>query len=699
MTKTASHRCSTIWTIILFACLIAIATTSALATTWDPAAPNYTGNKGQILYVSKLGDNSDGTSWTKAFHTIQAAMQAVPDDKGGHRVIIRPDTYAEANLYPTFPGAAGSYNLLVGDYDGSLGSGVTGWVIVDSGAPKVIVRTNPKAPTGNPTFMVLGPDDDEKEVGLKSVDWWGPWRCEPDFSGAIWDRWIYRRIYSTGSEGGIGWDISSKQGAPFSALVEDCVGIGRFSGAAVMAHTPRQDEPVTFRRSFFQNLDWWGDAGAAYVRGESPTMPDCPHAVFEDCTLVSPDNALQAGYPGVDKLNTKVVFKNCRLIVLNFSQPHGTPSSGIICCGCEDGKQLHVDFEDCTLMGYKVFGTRKGKVSYTTKGRVAAYVQYRQSVPEHFERLRFWPVDVFQKAGPPPIPGPQAPSPTRPKLTKLPVNFDASMENTPVIYKDQTLLIQNERPPKGGTADSIFLYIEDIATGKQIAKFGQLHSFASAYVNADELNVFASRYTAEDWAQDIYRFTTTDLKNFKRDLAIPREGDEHLFNCSVCKDDHQYTMAYESNKPVQFCFKFARSKDLATWTKIDGLVFTGEHNEYSACPVLRYIPPYYYVIYLHDRMAGHNGYTSFMARSKDLETWQLTPFNPILEATTGEGCNNSDVDIFEWQGNTYLYYATGDQATWGSVRVAMFPGNLEKFYEAWFPKNTTFKTCSAKHTD
>ena len=49
--------------------------------------------------------------------------------------------------------------------------------------------------------------------------------------------------------------------------------------------------------------------------------PTDPHAVFEDCTIVGPDNALQAGYPGVDELCTRVKFKNCRLIVLNFSQP------------------------------------------------------------------------------------------------------------------------------------------------------------------------------------------------------------------------------------------------------------------------------------------------------------------------------------------------------------------------------------------
>ena len=144
-------------------------------------------------------------------------------------------------------------------------------------------------------------------------------------------------------------------------------------------------------------------------------------------------------------------------------------------------------------------------------------------------------------------------------------------------------------------------------------------------------------------------------------------------------------MAYESNLPVQFCFKFARSKDLVSWEKIPGLTFTGVDREYSACPVLRYVAPYYYVIYLHAPLPGHPGWVSFLARSSDLATWDLSPFNPILEAAAGEGSNNSDVDLFEFEGRTYLTYATGDQATWGAVRPALFDGPMRAFFEGHFP--------------
>ncbi|HPM79566.1 MAG TPA: hypothetical protein PLF81_02660 [Candidatus Anammoximicrobium sp.] len=290
----------------------------------------------------------------------------------------------------------------------------------------------------------------------------------------------------------------------------------------------------------------------------------------------------------------------------------------------------------------------------------------------------------------------------RPKvpLIKLPVNFGATMENTPVVFGGQPLLALNHRDDTkyntDGYAKSMYLYLQDLSSGREIVRFGEGHSFVSAFVNGPELNVFASEGTNRDWFQSIYRFSSTDLKTWKRELAIAKEGNEHLFNCSVCRDEQGFLMAYESNQPVQFCFKFARSKDLARWEKVPGLVFTGEKNEYSACPVIRFFAPYYYVIYLHAAIPGHNGWVSFLARSADLADWELSPMNPILEAGPGEGVNNSDVDLFEWEGHTYVYYATGDQATWGSIRVAMYLGPMKSFYESCFPPGVSTVKATAK---
>jgi hypothetical protein len=388
-----------------------------------------------------------------------------------------------------------------------------------------------------------------------------------------------------------------------------------------------------------------------------------------------------------------------------------------------------VEFEDCDSMGYKVLGAKDDDLfSYETKGKVSAYVQYRQQVPKGFERTPLWPVELFRSIAPPDA-APALRAAPPPPLTKLPFALEGAMENTPIVFGGRPLLVLNHRDDTKNNTDeyrkSMYLYLRDLATGAEVARFGEGHSFASAFVSSpssvEELHVFASEGTDRDWFQSIWRFSSTDLKTWKRELAVEREGDEHLFNVSVTRGgpvggdaaagsppggdatqalgvggDGGYVMAYESNRPVQFCFKFARSRDLARWEKIPGLVFTGINDEYSACPVLRYVRPFYYVIYLHAAPAGKSGWVSFAARSRDLAEWELSPRSPILEAGPGEGINNSDVDLFEYENNTYLFYATGDQATWGAVRPAMFPGTLAAFFGSLFPPGVPTVKVSAR---
>ena len=362
---------------------------SFASTSIDPFAPDYTGRKGTTIYVSKLGNNSDESSWKKAYHTIQAAFLAIPDDKGGHTIIVRPDTYVEANLYPVYKGAQGAYNLIIGDTDGRLGSGGTGRIIIDAGDPG---------------------------KGFKSYDWWGTirsydkgWRSEftnQTFSGICWDRWILRNLYTSGSDAGFFWaltdktgksfDLTDKEGEGFTVIVEDCVSIGRAFGGGIAYPAVRPDEPSIFRRSYFLALDWVGDAAAVLVGGAEKTMPLSPHLIMEDCTLVHCDNALAMSYSG---FCTRVRAVGCRMIVLNFTQPEmGGKSTGIICTqGHRPAGRLHVDLEDCILAGYSVFtpGEDAKVVTYTTKSKVQAYVQFKQPVPEGFERINLWPAQLF----------------------------------------------------------------------------------------------------------------------------------------------------------------------------------------------------------------------------------------------------------------------------------------------------------------
>lgn len=298
--------------------------------------------------------------------------------------------------------------------------------------------------------------------------------------------------------------------------------------------------------------------------------------------------------------------------------------------------------------------------------------------------------------------------PPNPTLVKLPAAFPTGMENTPTVIDGRPFLVDNHRP--GGVkakGEDAYLFVLDLTTGQETARFGQGHSFVSAFMNGTELNVFATEFT--DFGEVINtkcinRFCTTDMKTWKQELVLERNGEEQFFNSSVCRDDQGYLMAYESDVPVRWCFRFARSKDLSYWDRIDGIEFADVGgNTACANPTLRYFAPYYYVIYgvwcfqekpwaCYEYQLSTTKYVTVVARSKDLVTWDLSPTRgPMLDPEPGEGINNTDADLFEFEGNTYIFYATGDQMTWGTIRIAMYAGTMQEMLEAYFPEGAPIR--------
>lgn len=622
-------------------------------------APSF--GRGVTLHVSQLGDGSDGSSWAKAYRSIQAALDAIPDDKGGHRILVRPDVYVEAMLSPTHPGAAGAYNELIGDFDGSLGSGARGYVVLDAGDPS---------------------------KGFKSYDWWGnirsnqegwsPEHTDPTFSAIIWDRWKLKNLYATGGDGGLFWDLTNRV-EPFTVVVEDCVGIGRAFGGGVASCLSRAEEPITFRRCHLWALDWWGDTAAAYVRVENETMPETPDVVFEDCTMAGPQCALKGGNFGFDTA-MRIRLDRCRLVALNFSQPHGTPIDGVI-QSVERGELLHVDLVDTTVMGYKVFGVRVNKetvdqMTYTTSGNVLAYVQFQQEVPKGFHRLDRWPTEVFQSILPPSPP-------------HRGVNFESTeivkknlCEITPFVWEGRLMHMECIRPGSGGSREDYYLSIKDPETGEEISRFAEGYGLACAHVHEGKFYAFASRFENGDW-NDVTLFKSPDLKDWESRRVIEQEN-EHLFNSSVCEGPEGFVMAYESNdrRWPAFTTKFAVSKDLENWTKLPEAGFGTDR--YTACPCIRFVDGHYYVLYLERRAPSHR-YETYITRSVDLRTWELSAANPVLVPNEiDDGVNASDPDLLEWGGKTYVYYSVGDQLTWMNMKRGVYPGTIDDFYRSWF---------------
>ena len=613
------------------------------------------------LYVSKLGNNTDGSSWTNAYTTIQAALDAIPDNQGGHRIIIRPDTYFEAMLFPAHKGAKGAYNELMGDFDGSLGSGTVGWVIIDSSDPN--------------------------QGGFKSYDWWGPIRSnlqgwskqhtDSTFSAIGWDRWYLRNLYVTGGDGGIFFDLTN-QVKPFSVIVEHCIAIGRAFGAGVGNCLSRSKEPITFRNCYLWALDWWGDTGAAYVRVENEQMPEQPDVRFEDCTMVSPQCALKSGNYGFHTFS-HVNLNRCRLIALNFSQPQGTPTDGII-QSVQEGKYLKADLEDCTLMGYKVFGVTVNKetvtdISYTLKGDVKAYIQFQQEMPKGIYRLSFWPVEMFRNLIPP------SPYSSSKYVEKKLIQKDLT-ESSPFKWQGRLCQMDCIRPGSGGSSSDYYLLFKDVQNGEEITRCAVGYGLASIFVQDSTVYIFASRWEKNSW-KDVTLFKSSDLKNWQSKIVI-KGNNEQIFNTSVCHGADGFIMTYESNDPnyPAFTIKFAHSSDLENWILLPNATFGT--NRYTACPCIRYVNGWYYVLYTEHRKPRWY-FETYLTRSKDLRSWELSSANPVLRPEgLDEGINASDPDILEFNGNTYIYYSVGDQHTWMNLKCAIYPGTMVDFFESWY---------------
>jgi hypothetical protein len=398
--------------------------------------------------------------------------------------------------------------------------------------------------------------------------------------------------------------------------------------------------------------------------------------------MAGPQCALKGGNFGFHTF-MRVGVKRCRLIVLNFSQPQGTPTDGIV-QSVEQGKYLHVDFEDSLLMGYKVFGVRvhketEGEIGYSVRGSVRAYVQFQQSCPSEMLRLGSWPAEGFDALVPP--------APTKHSPVPEPVIEDVRRdmcEVSPFVWRERLCLLECERPAQGGSEDDYRLVVRDVASGKEMARFGKGFGLASALVADDRLYVFASRYRDGRW-NDVNQLDSADLINWREKVIVRQIPTEHLFNSSVCRGrDGYFVLAYETDDPEYqpFTVKFARSRDLEHWTRVEGAVFGADR--YAACPCIRYASGYYYVLYLEHR-APRWFFETYVARSPNLYDWQLSAANPVLSPHgLDEGINASDPDIAELDGKTYLYYSVGDQRTWMNIKRAIYPMPLTRFLAAWF---------------
>ena len=313
--------------------------------------------------------------------------------------------------------------------------------------------------------------------------------------------------------------------------------------------------------------------------------------------------------------------------------------------------------------------------------------------------------------------------PDKPTIIKTGTIVCDLVEATPIVWKGRLyryeyVRAQYYQPNLDG--EPYFRFI-DIETGAASPPFAHGYVLGCAHVEGDRLFV----YGTDIWGgEEVRVWWSDDMENWETAVALHLPG-WAIYNTSVCADADGYTMAFECGKPedevgVAFTMFFARSADLINWETLPT-----EHNHtrerYAACPALRFLDGRYYMIYLeaildavppnwNEYMAESPEQVSwleYIARSPDLIEWELSPLNPVLAAddddriladgaefTVGEreriatavDVNNSDFDFCEFEGETHIVYAWGNQHGVEHLATAIYPGPLAAFLRAWFPE-------------
>ena len=274
-----------------------------------------------------------------------------------------------------------------------------------------------------------------------------------------------------------------------------------------------------------------------------------------------------------------------------------------------------------------------------------------------------------------------------PGLLKTGQRYGPICEATPVVWEGRLLLLVNLRPVEAAHPEQHYLELWEADSRRVISRLGVGYSLASAFAWEGVLYVYAARLQQGGW-HDVSEFRSCDLVNWSGPrVVISEQPDEQLFNQSVCRAGKSFLMAYESNDPrwPAFTIKFAESDDLDSWRPIPGRIFAPDR--YTACPCLRYLDDWCYLLYLEHKRPQW-WFETYLVRSRDLEGWEPSPRNPILAPNRHECVNTSDPDLVEFGGKVLLYYSYGDQRTWTELTRAEFAGSLREFFGACYPEGS-----------
>jgi hypothetical protein len=307
---------------------------------------------------------------------------------------------------------------------------------------------------------------------------------------------------------------------------------------------------------------------------------------------------------------------------------------------------------------------------------------------------------------------------TKPLLRKLGTLDCDIIEATPVVWQGRLLRFEyvQARHWANDTGRSFYHFV-DMETGAETARFAWDHSYGSAHVEGDLMYVLG---TVRGGKSAMEVFWSADLEHWESQPALELPG-WGFYNQSVCKGPDRYVMAFEVGEPPElvgqrFTLFFAESQNLRDWQVLPPEDHVFGRDRYAACPVIRWVEPHYYMIYLElfhtppdapvETWQLENCLLEpYVVRTQDFVHWESSQLNPVLSVSAEDKLlanphfseaqkahiagavnrNNSDVDLCEFHGQTILLYSWGAQSGVEFLAEAVFDGPLDEFFRAWFP--------------
>ncbi len=292
-----------------------------------------------------------------------------------------------------------------------------------------------------------------------------------------------------------------------------------------------------------------------------------------------------------------------------------------------------------------------------------------------------------------------------PKIKKLGA-CSPNGEMTPFVWNGR-LMRMELCDPLNGTDNTVRRYaiIRDVETGKILSEFAENSYFHAAYVENDTIYV-----TGVDMKNrgNINIYESKDLVNWEERVLLSNPGWVY-YNTGLTKGPDGYVLLVEASDPVEhvgqkFTHFFATSPDMKEWTFMD-YVLGYSKERYMGGPWLKYSEGWYYMIACAELPCRH--FTNYIYRTKDFKDWYVGYYNPMLMAdeddrlispraadlspelvekitTTGFNINNSDPDMCDWNGKTYINYLAGNQLGYYYMCEAEYDGTVAEFLKHYF---------------